>query len=454
MIQEIELSKLKNHPMNVRRTYADIDELADSIKKNGVMQNLTVIPDPEKKDGYLVVIGNRRLLAAQKAGLQTVPCQITDMDQKTVAETMLLENMQRNDLNIVDQAYGFQLCLDLGDTAADIAEKTGLSKQTVKHRIEIARLDEDSLERRFNDPNFQLTMKDLIALEKIKNVDKRNEILNTAYSSAEMRRLAENAVRDQNRQEAAEKILQELKPIKALKIKPAPKSFEGQLYTGKLEEVASFDLDGKVNPEFNENCRKEVLKYAFSETQLYYMIYWQSLKIVKESDQKKRKKPEFVLTPKDRAVLEIQQSCKQMSKDRRAYVQEIIKTGRRCYAKDNLETLIDAIFRTDADCSTVSEMRAEAGDNYWKMTNEERQELRKKIEARPIEHRCLAAIMEAVSGEGTLDYRKVYDVEAADRLFAAYEAMANYDYALTQEEIKILSGTHPLYKELVDEKGN
>lgn len=168
MIQEIELSKLKNHPMNVRRTYADIDELADSIKKNGVMQNLTVIPDPDQEGCYLVVIGNRRLLAAQKAGLQTVPCQIADMDQKTVAETMLLENMQRNDLSIIDQAYGFQLCLDLGDTAADIAEKTGLSKQTVKHRIEIARLDEDSLERRYNDPNFQLTMQDLIALEKNK----------------------------------------------------------------------------------------------------------------------------------------------------------------------------------------------------------------------------------------------------------------------------------------------
>ena len=117
MLQEIEISRLRNHPQNVRRTYGDIEELADSIKKNGVMQNLTVIPDPEKEGCYLVVIGNRRLMAAQKAGLETVPCQIADMDPKTVAETMLLENMQRNDLSIIDQAYGFQLCLDLGDTA-------------------------------------------------------------------------------------------------------------------------------------------------------------------------------------------------------------------------------------------------------------------------------------------------------------------------------------------------
>ena len=454
MIQEIELSKLKNHPMNVRRTYADIDELADSIKKNGVMQNLTVIPDPDQEGCYLVVIGNRRLLAAQKAGLQTVPCQITDMDQKTVAETMLLENMQRNDLSIIDQAYGFQLCLDLGDTPADIAEKTGLSKQTVKHRIEIARLDEDSLERKYNDPNFQLTMTDLIALEKIKNVDKRNEILNSAYSSAEMRRLAENAVRDQNRQEAADKILQDLRQNHFLEIKPAPKKLEGQLYSGKVEKVATFDLDGKINQEYNEENKNKVLATAFNGKTLYYMVYWQSLKIIQKSDAKKGKKPEVVLTPKDRAVLEIQQHCKQMSKDRRAFVNEIRKQGRKCYAKDNLATLIESIFRTDANCSIVAEMRAEVGSDYWKMTNEERQELRKKIEARPIEHRCLAAIMEAVSGDDTVDYRKVYDEEAADRLFAAYEALANYNYVLTQEETQILSGTHPLYKELADEKGN
>ena len=450
MIQEIELSKLKNHPMNVRRTYADIDELADSIKKNGVMQNLTVIPDPDQEGCYLVVIGNRRLLAAQKAGLQTVPCQITDMDQKTVAETMLLENMQRNDLSIIDQAYGFQLCLDLGDTPADIAEKTGLSKQTVKHRIEIARLDEDSLERRYNDPNFQLTMKDLIALEKIKNVDKRNEILNSAYSSAEMRRLAENAVRDQNRQEAAEKIMQELK----VNIKPCPKKLFDQRYTDKIERVAWFDIDGNMKQEAIKENKKKVMKAAAGEKQLYQYISWNSLEIIRETDKKAGKKQEIQLTPREQAVIEIQQHCKQMSKDRRAFVNEIIRQGRKCYAKDNLETLIESIFRTDANCSMAAEMRAEAGNDYWKMTNEERQELRKKIEARPIEHRCLAAIMEAVSGDDTVDYRKVYDEEAADRLFAAYEALANYNYVLTQEETQILSGTHPLYKELVDEKGN
>lgn len=68
MIQDIAIEQLDIHPQNVRKVYTDIDELAESIKARGVMQNLTVVPNPDKKDHYLVVIGNRRLTAARKAG--------------------------------------------------------------------------------------------------------------------------------------------------------------------------------------------------------------------------------------------------------------------------------------------------------------------------------------------------------------------------------------------------
>lgn len=63
MIQDIAIEQLDIHPQNVRKVYTDIDELAESIKARGVMQNLTVVPNPDKKDHYLVVIGNRRLTA-------------------------------------------------------------------------------------------------------------------------------------------------------------------------------------------------------------------------------------------------------------------------------------------------------------------------------------------------------------------------------------------------------
>lgn len=89
MIQDIAIEQLDIHPQNVRKVYTDIDELAESIKARGVMQNLTVVPNPDKKDHYLVVIGNRRLTAARKAGLKTMPCSVVEMTEKEQISTML-----------------------------------------------------------------------------------------------------------------------------------------------------------------------------------------------------------------------------------------------------------------------------------------------------------------------------------------------------------------------------
>lgn len=108
MIRDIAIEQLDIHPQNVRKVYTDIDELAESIKARGVMQNLTVVPTPDKKDHYLVVIGNRRLTAARKAGLKTMPCSVVEMTEKEQISTMLLENMQRSDLSVSEQAQGLR----------------------------------------------------------------------------------------------------------------------------------------------------------------------------------------------------------------------------------------------------------------------------------------------------------------------------------------------------------
>lgn len=79
VITQISVNLIDPHPENPRKDLGDLTELAESIKANGIMQNLTIIP----KDGgrYTVVIGHRRLAAAKKAGLATVPCAIIhDMD--------------------------------------------------------------------------------------------------------------------------------------------------------------------------------------------------------------------------------------------------------------------------------------------------------------------------------------------------------------------------------------
>lgn len=449
MLQEIEISRLRNHPKNVRRTYGDIEELADSIKKNGVMQNLTVIPDPEKKDGYLVVIGNRRLLAAQKAGLKTVPCQITEMDEKTVAETMILENMQRNDLSIIDQAYGFQLCLDLGDTAADIAEKTGLSRTTVKNRIEIAKLDEESLERRFHEENFQMRLGDLEVLNRVKSIDKRNEILNSAYSSSEMRRLAENAARDEKRIEVAQKILEDLN----LNIKPAPKKMQDQIYSDRVEKVTWFELDGNMKPEYVKEHKEKVKEAAAGPKQLYYMINWQNLDILREAEpRKEQKQPE--MSAKEKREKGIKAFCRQMEKDRNKFIDEILAFKHSTKNRSILMDLFECMFSVGGSCSNITLMQDMAGSSYWKLSADEQKTLKEKIKKIPLQNKCLMVIRNTLKGTDTIDWRGVYDKEAADRLVELYAILSDYGFAITEEELQMLNGTHKLYEEDPDEKGN
>ena len=101
-IEYISIKSLFPHPKNPRKNVGDVTELAESIKKNGVLQNLTVVPD--KKDGtYTVIIGHRRLAAAKLAELDFVPCVVTHMTDEEQFHTMLTENMQRIDLTPMEQ---------------------------------------------------------------------------------------------------------------------------------------------------------------------------------------------------------------------------------------------------------------------------------------------------------------------------------------------------------------
>ena len=105
------------------------------------------------------------------------------MSKKEQVAVMLEENMQRNDLTIWEQANGFQMMIDLGQSEEEIAEKTGFSKTTVHHRLNIAKLNQKELKKKEQDENFQLSLKDLYELEKVKNIRTRNKILREAFNS-------------------------------------------------------------------------------------------------------------------------------------------------------------------------------------------------------------------------------------------------------------------------------
>lgn len=174
MIQNIEISKIHHHPDNPRKDLGDLTELSESIKQSGVLQNLTLVPIEGKEDEFYAVIGNRRLAAAKLAGLTELPSTILQMDHKTQVATMLLENMQRSDLTPIEQAQGFQMMIDLGETVSDISGKTGFSDSTIRKRLNLVKLDQKKLQESYLRGG---TLMDYVELEKIKDVKLRDKVL-------------------------------------------------------------------------------------------------------------------------------------------------------------------------------------------------------------------------------------------------------------------------------------
>ena len=196
---------LHPHRDNPRKALGDLTELAESIKANGVMQNLTVIPIEEAepdtdRQGYTVIIGHRRLEAAKLAGLNEVPCVITHMSRAKQLSTMLLENIQRNDLTVYEQAQGFQLMMDMGSTVKEISTLSGFSEKTVRHRLEIARLD--GVKVKNVSEERQLSLSDFAELEKVEDIDERNKLLD-CIGTGNFKWQLDNAVADQEMRKLA-----------------------------------------------------------------------------------------------------------------------------------------------------------------------------------------------------------------------------------------------------------
>lgn len=228
ILVNIPLRYLDHHPDNPRKDLGDLSELIESVKANGILQNLSVVSakDPifwrENIENYTeaseleadiedmcdvgefyVMIGNRRYEAAKEAGLDSVPCRIevglTKADQVSI---MLEENLQRNDLTIPEQAYGFQQLIDLGESVEAISEKTGFSQSTIYRRLHIAELPRDAVEDAVD--KYQLTFKDFQALEEVEDPKEKERILkNNADSIA----YAVNAYKRQKNAEEWEKNL-------------------------------------------------------------------------------------------------------------------------------------------------------------------------------------------------------------------------------------------------------
>ena len=140
IVRDIPVDKVIPNPYQPRKVFSDsaLEELSKSIQEYGVLQPITV---RQKDNGYELVAGERRLRAAKLAKLETIPAIINNMSDQHSAVLALLENLQREDLNFIEESLGYEnLIKEHNFTQQQLAEKLGKNQSTIANKLRILKL--------------------------------------------------------------------------------------------------------------------------------------------------------------------------------------------------------------------------------------------------------------------------------------------------------------------------
>lgn len=443
-IKMIPIGDLMHHPENPRKDLGDLEELTASIKENGILQNLTVVPDLEKCK-YLVVIGNRRFEAAQAAGLVELPCVISDMDHRTQIATMLEENMQRADLTVYEQAQGFQMMMDLGYRPEEIAEKTGFSETTVNRRLKMAELDKKTFQEACGK---QITIEALDQLGKLENIEARNELLKEYGESNfdwKLNRMLKVQQADKVRPKA-------LEMLEAAKIKRIPE--KDKVYTyGKYDQLYPQTLelekwDGKRNfiPKTDDE-----LFYMENGTDILFYV-----KQKKKKTEANKKTPEELEEEKRIALAwkTAERATETATELRQKFVE-----GLKVSPKNAMEmmqwALVAAIGCMFSYDTPTNKLRKEIPITSYDRS-ETMDQIRKWIMDMP-QSKWPAVILTFFHGEGQADRigyadgarYKMPSYKQNKQLDLCYEWLTQFGYQMSDEEIRMMGGTHECFQEVL-----
>lgn len=140
-IRMIPINKIMPSPQQARNELGDLSDLIQSIKEKGVLEPIIIRP---KGNYYEIIAGERRYTAAQKAGLTELPCIEMDVDDNEAMEIALIENLQRKDLTVFEEAEGLKTLSELyGYSHEMIAKKIGKARSTVTEIITLCRIPHD-----------------------------------------------------------------------------------------------------------------------------------------------------------------------------------------------------------------------------------------------------------------------------------------------------------------------
>jgi ParB family chromosome partitioning protein len=192
--RNIPIEKIIVNQLQPRKDMGDLTELTESIREKGIIEPVIVRP---KEGHYEIIAGERRYRAAQKAGLSEIPCIEHDVPDNEALELSIVENIQRKDLNVFEQAQSIMSLAEIyGYNHEEIAKKIGKSRVTVSELIRITDLPSDikqkCLEMGINSKTF------LLELTKIEDPEKMAAILNQyskkSFSRDEIKQQRKNKI--------------------------------------------------------------------------------------------------------------------------------------------------------------------------------------------------------------------------------------------------------------------
>jgi ParB family transcriptional regulator, chromosome partitioning protein len=145
-LKKISISVLTRNPYQPRQSFneAKLEELSDSIKKNGIIQPIAVRPNKDESGKYEIIAGERRWLAAQRAGLHEIPVNILELSDAESLEVAIVENIQRDDLNPIEEAKGYKrLSIEFKYDHENISKLMSKSRSHISNTLRLLTLPND-----------------------------------------------------------------------------------------------------------------------------------------------------------------------------------------------------------------------------------------------------------------------------------------------------------------------
>ena len=199
---KIPVNEIRPNPYQPRKVFNDeaLKELSSSIKQHGVFTPILV---KKSIQGYDLIAGERRLRASKLAGLENIPAIIVDFDDQEMMEIALLENIQREDLNVIEEAKAYEKLIQrLGYTQEQLAHRVGKSREHITNLLRLLKLPEDVQEYVVNK---QLSMGHVRALLGLKTEASMRKVAKQAIDQGLSVRKVEQMVKDTNNKKTIEK---------------------------------------------------------------------------------------------------------------------------------------------------------------------------------------------------------------------------------------------------------